>query len=67
MLKENYFGFDHCKDKKALAFSLYFLQQKGKEDIQVEDTSCIDPPFLNSSSCGQVAGMNNTSLSIKFL
>lgn len=61
MLKENYFGFDHCKDKKALAFSLYFLQQKGKEDIQVEDTSCFDPTFLNSSSGGQVVIMYNIS------
>uniref|UniRef100_K1PR58 Breast cancer type 1 susceptibility-like protein n=1 Tax=Magallana gigas TaxID=29159 RepID=K1PR58_MAGGI len=31
-------------------------KSSGKEDIQVEDTSRIDPPFLNSASCGKVAG-----------
>ncbi|XP_065938937.1 uncharacterized protein [Magallana gigas] len=30
MPKENYFGFDHCKDKKALAFSLFFYNKKAK-------------------------------------
>ncbi|XP_065921181.1 uncharacterized protein [Magallana gigas] len=34
----------------------------GKEDIQVEDTSRIDPPFLNSASCGKVAAEDDIQM-----
>ena len=47
--------------KPYYTFCPFFLVNKDGEDTQVEDTSRIDPPFLNSSSGGQVAGMYNIS------
>nr|XP_034311344.1 uncharacterized protein LOC105333816 isoform X4 [Crassostrea gigas] len=37
-------------------------KSSGKEDIQVEDTSRIDPPFLNSASCGKVAAEDDIQM-----